>query len=119
MDMDATTFFAALQDSDDVLVLLIICAFAVVGLAIVLCFVSRCCVCLGDCCECLRRCICQPKKPHAARVSLFVHQQRRSVRDVDADFMEPFLGPPNYDQPYDEASPPPYRNLPSAPPLSP
>ncbi|OQR86949.1 hypothetical protein ACHHYP_09709 [Achlya hypogyna] len=108
--------FAADHGPDDVLVLLIVCLSAVAVIGLVLCFLSRICSCLVECCDCLGRCL-QPQRQ--ARVSLFVHQKRRGVRDTDRDFVEPFLGPPEYDQPHGELSPPPYHHIPTAPPLSP
>ncbi|KAF0748262.1 hypothetical protein AaE_007408 [Aphanomyces astaci] len=58
-----------------------------------------------------------PPKHHIARGTGYNRFAAASTTGSSHDYTHPFLGPPDYEQPYDEHSPPAYHELPSAPPL--
>ena len=66
-------------------------------------------------CICCMHRICQKKKLKTSRVVMYAATKSRSRSENE--YLQPFLGPPNYEQPRDEPLPPAYRHLPSAPPL--
>ncbi|ETW02006.1 hypothetical protein H310_06524 [Aphanomyces invadans] len=69
-------------------------------------------VCLA--CRCLRK----AKTPSIVDYTRGAVRHQRTMAPADQhEYTHPFLGPPDYEQPYDEQGPPAYHELPSAPPL--
>ncbi|KAG9415511.1 hypothetical protein AC1031_008956 [Aphanomyces cochlioides] len=81
-----------------------ICVLVVMGIIVAFIFLSTVCHCLRG----------SKKKPrYSQRVVMF----DESIGQNHHDYLDPFLDPPDYEQPHGELKPPAYHELPSAPPF--